>query len=233
VSEGRLDVARARGRHNGAVPSTPQVALVPVPFVPELLIFQAPTDAGLWDSSGGEYHSDRPPPFWAFAWPGGQALARFVLDHPEIVAGRDVFDLGAGSGLVGIAAAMAGAARVTVGDTDAEAIAAARRNASENGVRVEDRVDDVLAGMVAADVVLVGDLFYGPTMTNRVMRFLRRVQVESGAQVLVGDPGRGFLLPDRFEALATYDVPVRSVVEDVATMRATIWQLKPVRERST
>jgi predicted nicotinamide N-methyase len=208
------------------VPETPQVALSSVPFVPEISIFQALDHVGLWDSSNGEYHSDQPPPFWAFAWAGGQALARYVMDHPDVVAGRDVLDLGAGSGLVGVAAAMSGAGRVTASDTDADAIAVAHRNADANGVTIDGAVGDLLETVARADVVLVGDLFYGPTMTNRVMRFLRRAQAEAGATVLVGDPGRGFLLPDRFTELATYDVPVRSVVEDVSTMRTTVWQLK-------
>ena len=208
------------------MPETPQVELLPVPYVPEILIFQARADVGLWDSSRGDYHSDQPPPFWAFAWAGGQALARYVLDHPDVVAGHDVLDLGAGSGLVGVAAAMSGARRVTACDTDAEAVAIAHRNAEANGVTIDGETADLLATVTDAEVVLVGDLFYGPTVTNRVMRFLRRAQVESGARVLVGDPGRGFLLPDRFTELATYDVPVRSVVEDVSTMRTTVWQLK-------
>jgi predicted nicotinamide N-methyase len=213
------------------VSRSPQVALLPVPLVPEISIFQAPEAAGLWDSSDGQYFSDQPPPFWAFAWAGGQALGRYVLDHPDIVAGRDVLDLGSGSGLVAIAAAMAGAGSVTAYDTDADAIAAVARNAAAAGVRIDGRAEDVLGSGTESQVVLVGDLFYGPTMTNRVMRFLRRAQADAGARVLVGDPGRGFLLPDRFTELAAYDVPVRSVVEDVSTMRTTVWQLKELVSR--
>ncbi|MFI5101679.1 MAG: class I SAM-dependent methyltransferase, partial [Actinomycetes bacterium] len=104
--------------------NAPIVALLPVPGVPELVILQAAAEVGLWDSSGGEYHSDRPPPFWAFPWAGGQALARYVLDHPDTVRGRDVLDLGTGSGIVALAAARAGARHVTAWDTDAEAIEA-------------------------------------------------------------------------------------------------------------
>jgi predicted nicotinamide N-methyase len=213
------------------VPPNPPLALLPVPLVPEVSIFQAPESAGLWDSSEGQYFSDRPPPFWAFAWAGGQALARYVLDHPDVVADLDVLDLGSGSGLVAIAAAMAGARRVRAYDTDEAAVAAVARNAEAAGVSIEGRVEDVLGGSTEAEVVLVGDLFYGPTMTNRVMRFLRRAQTDAGARVLVGDPGRGFLLPDRFVELAAYDVPVRSVVEDVSTMRTTVWQLKELVSR--
>jgi predicted nicotinamide N-methyase len=213
------------------VPDAVHVELLPVPLVPEISIFQVGSDVGLWDGSGGQYHSDRPPPFWAFAWAGGQALARYVLDHPDVVGGRDVFDLGTGSGLVAIAAAKAGARSVRASDTDPDAIAAVDRNARANGVEVTGVVGDALDTTVAEQVVLVGDMFYGPTMTNRVMRFLRRA-AGGGARVLVGDPGRGFLLPDRFDELAGYDVPVRSVVEDTATMHATIWQLRPPTPRS-
>jgi predicted nicotinamide N-methyase len=209
-----------------------QVALRPVPFAPEILIFQAPDEVGLWDSSGGNYHSDQPPPFWAYAWPGGQALARYVLDNPHVVRGRDVLDLGSGSGLVAIAAAQSGARSVLATDTDADAIASAHRNAEANGVTIDGLVGDALAGDEGdATVILVGDMFYGPTMTNRVMRFLRRaVSKKDGNVALVGDPGRGFLLPDRFDELATYDVPARSVVEDVTTMRTTVWQLRFQRQ---
>jgi predicted nicotinamide N-methyase len=212
------------------VPDAVRVELLSVPLVPEVSIYQVSTEVGLWDGSGGQYHSDQPPPFWAFAWAGGQALARYVLDNADVVAGRDVFDLGTGSGLVAIAAAKAGARSVRASDTDADAIAAVERNARANGVEVLGVVGDPLNTSVTADVILAGDLFYGPTMTNRVMRFLRRA-AGGGARALVGDPGRGFLLPDRFDELATYDVPVRSVVEDTSTMYATIWQLRPSAER--
>ncbi len=199
------------------------LVLLPVPAAPDILMYQAKPDVGLWDSADGAYHSDQPPPFWAFPWAGGQGLARYLGEHPEVVAGRDVLDLGTGSGLVAIAAARAGAGRVLACDSDAEAIAAVARNADANGVAVTAIVGDALSGDAqGCDVILVGDMFYGPSMTNRVMRFLRR----SGATCLVGDPGRGFLLPDRFDEVAVYDVPVRSVVEDVSTMRTTIWRLR-------
>jgi predicted nicotinamide N-methyase len=202
--------------------TTVSVAFAPVPFVPEISILQASADAGLWDGSGGGYHSDNPPPFWAFAWAGGQALARFVLDNPATVRDRAVLDLGSGSGLVAIAAARSGASSVLAYDTDPAAVEAVERNARANGVTVTAVAADPLGGTVACDVVLVGDLFYGPTMTNRVMRFLRR----AGVPAYVGDPGRGFLLPDRFDEMAAYDVPVRAPVEDVTSMHATIWRLR-------
>lgn len=206
-------------------------ALAPVPLVPEVVIYQADPCTGLWDSTGGEYRSDRPPPFWAFAWPGGQALARYLLDHPDLVAGRFVLDLGAGSGLTSIAATRAGATRVVAADIAPDAIAAIARNAQANGATVETRVDDMLAGETDATLILAGDIFYSRAMADRVLRFLRRGQ-RSGARVLVGDPDRDFLPKDRFTAVASYDVPVRVAVEDVTVKRTTVWELLPVtRER--
>jgi predicted nicotinamide N-methyase len=111
------------------------VSYRPVPYVPEVWIHQAEPDAGLWDATGGGYHSDRPPPFWAFPWPGGQGLARFVLDHRDVVAGHSVIDLGAGSGLVALAASIAGAARVRAVETDAAAVAAIERNEADQARR--------------------------------------------------------------------------------------------------
>jgi predicted nicotinamide N-methyase len=124
-----------------------------VPLVPEISLDLADDDSGLFDSSGGEFRSDRPPPFWRFAWAGGQALARYLLDHPDIVAGRRVLDLASGSGIAAIAAGMAGAAEVSAEDIDAEAVAAARRNATANGVTLAP-------GTPRPDVVLAGDAFY-------------------------------------------------------------------------
>jgi predicted nicotinamide N-methyase len=199
-----------------------------VPLVPEITLFQADDRTGLWDSSGGAYHSDRPPPFWAFPWAGGQALARYLLDRPDTVRDRDVLDVGSGSGLVAIAAARAGG-RVTACDSDPEALAAIERNAAANEVRLSLSGGDALAAEPGgATVILVGDMFYGPTPANRVMRFLRRCERADGAIALVGDPGRGFLLPDRFEEQARYEVPVRSAVEDVPAMWTTVWRLRPL-----
>jgi predicted nicotinamide N-methyase len=204
----------------------------PVPLTPEIVIGQVPDHVGLWDSSDGAYHSDRPPPFWAFPWAGGQALARYVLDHPDTVRDRDVLDLGSGSGLVAIAAARAGG-RVTACDSDPQALDAIRRNTAANGVTVTVRGGDALGAEPSGEsVILVGDMFYGPTPTNRVMRFLRRCERVDGATALVGDPGRGFLLPDRFVKLAGYDVPVRAAVEDVTTMPTAVWRLRPVSSPS-
>jgi predicted nicotinamide N-methyase len=199
--------------------------LVPVPAVPELRLHQAAEATGLWDRTGGGYRSDQPPPFWAFAWPGGQALARYVLDNPDTVAGRRVLDLASGSGVVAIAAATAGAAHVLAADIDPAAVAAITRNARANGVSVAVTSDDVLgADARGATVVLAGDAFYSRTMADRVLGFLRRAR-NGGARVLVGDPDRDFLPRRLFTALTSYDVPVRPALEDTGVKRTTIWEL--------
>ena len=146
-----------------------------VPFVPELRLHQAEEPMGLWELTEGEYRSEQPPPFWAFAWAGGQGLARFVLDHPEVVRGRRVLDLASGSGLVAIAAARSGAASVLAVDVDPVAVAVVALNAEANGVDVATRQDDLLDGDAGtAEVVLAGDAFYSQAMTERVTNFLRR-----------------------------------------------------------
>jgi predicted nicotinamide N-methyase len=195
--------------------------------VPEVLIHQADPGTGLWDATGGGYHSDRPPPFWAFAWAGGQALARYLLDHPGTVRGRDVLDIGAGSGIAAIAAALAGAARVRAAEIDPDAVAAIARNAAANGVAVETLLGDPLdGGADGADLVLAGDVFYTGPVAGRMMRFARRAQ-RDGARVLVGDAGRGFLPADRFVELASYRVGVPVALEGVRAREARVFELGP------
>lgn len=201
--------------------------LAPVAHVPEIQLHQAEEPIGLWELTEGEFRSEQPPPFWAFAWAGGQGLARYVLDHPETVAGRRVLDLASGSGLVAIAAARAGAAGVRAVDVDPVAVAAIGINAEANGVAVAALAADVLDGDVGdAQVVLVGDAFYSEAMANRMLRFLLRA-ARGGARVLVGDPDRAFLPRPRFRQLAEYDVPVPTALESVRVKHTTIWELIP------
>jgi predicted nicotinamide N-methyase len=200
-------------------------SLVPVPLVPEVRLRLADEAIELWQYTekfaGGV---QLPPPFWAFAWAGGQALARYVLDHPELVAGRRVLDVAAGSGLVAIAAVKAGAARVTAVEIDPLAVTAMAVNAAANGVSVDARLQDVLPGDGGdAEVVLAGDVFYSREMTGQVLEFLRRV-VARGAVCLVGDPGRAYLPKDRLEFVAVYDVPVPQTLEDTPVKRTTVWR---------
>lgn len=199
--------------------------LAPAPFVPEVLLHQADEPIGLWELTEGEFRSEQPPPFWAFAWAGGQALARHVLDHPDLVAGRRVLDLAAGSGLVAIAAAKAGASVVRAVEIDPRAVAAIALNAQDNEVDVTADLADILDGDAGgADVVLAGDVFYSKAMTARMTRFLLR-SARSGARVLVGDPGRAFLPRDRFRPVATYDVPVPPALETVSVRQTTVWEM--------
>ncbi|HYN97235.1 MAG TPA: 50S ribosomal protein L11 methyltransferase [Pilimelia sp.] len=208
--------------------------LGPVPFVPEVLLYQAADAIALWETTEAVAGAPLPPPFWAFAWAGGQALARYVLDHPELVAGRTVLDLAAGSGLVAIAAARAGAAAVHANEIDQHALAAIAVNAAANGVPVAVLPGDLLATDagagssagtgIAADVVLAGDVFYRKPMADAVLPFLRRAR-RRGADVLVGDPGRAYLPRGAFQRLAAYDVPVVAELEDAAVKRTEVWAL--------
>lgn len=240
---GRINARSRRCVDNEPVPANPDdlpLTYGPVPYVPEVSIFQAPAGTGLWDAADGAYHSDRPPPFWAFPWAGGQALARYVLDHPDVVADRTVLDLGAGSGLVALAAAYGGAAAVRAIEVDPAAIDAVRRNVAKSarpgapGVRVEavladlltDPTADVAADIFAdVDVLLAGDVFYTGRLRDRSMRFLRRAE-RLGIRVLVGDGGRGFLPADRFDLLASYDVPTPVAIEGADRTIATVWELR-------
>lgn len=207
--------------------------LAPVAFVPEVQLHQADEPIGLWELTEGEFRSEQPPPFWAFAWAGGQALARYVLDHPETVAGQRVLDLASGSGLVAIAAARAGASSVRAVEIDERAVAAIGLNAEANRVRVDTHLGDILDTPDAgpAQVVLAGDVFYSEAMANRVLRFLLRA-TRAGARVLVGDPGRAYLPRERFTELASYPVPVPPALESVRVRQTTVWQLRPGRPRA-
>ena len=202
--------------------------LGPVPQVAEIRLHLADDVIGLWQRAEDEFTADQPPPFWAFAWPGGQALARYVLDHPGLVAGRSVLDLGSGSGLVAIAAARAGAATVIASEVDPLAVAAIGLNARANGVPAPAVVGDVLdSDGAGADVVLAGDVWYSRPLAERVLGFLDRA-VAGGASVLAGDIGRAFLPRDRFRVLDASDIPVMAGLEDSGVKRTMV--LEPIPE---
>jgi predicted nicotinamide N-methyase len=200
--------------------------LLPVPLVPEIRLHVAHEAVPMWQRTEEELGEiGLPPPFWAFAWAGGQALARYVLDAPETVRARDVLDLASGSGLVAIAAARAGAARVLAADIDAFAVAAIRLNAAANGVTVTATGADLLGSPPrACDTVLVGDLFYERELAVRVLRFLDAAR-RQGSLVLIGDPGRSYLPKARLEPMAEYCVPQTRELEDAETKRTTVWRL--------
>ncbi|MDO3436055.1 50S ribosomal protein L11 methyltransferase [Rhizobium sp. CBN3] len=176
-----------------------------VPSIPEILLHTAGPASGLWRLAGRR-QADAPP-YWAYPWAGGAVLARHLLDRPEIVTGRRVLDLGAGSGLVAIAAAKAGAATVMAVDVDANAIAAISLNATINDVTISAVAADILDAPPpeAADLLVVGDLFYDPSLALQVMTFLRRCQA-SGIEVLIGDPERAYLPLGDLSRVATHAV---------------------------
>jgi predicted nicotinamide N-methyase len=185
------------------------------PHVPEIPLYLAEDAFDLWERVEAEVgQAGLAPPFWAFAWAGGQALARYVLDNPDIVAGKHVLDLAAGCGVVAIAAAKAGAARVVANEIDQFAIDAIVLNAEANDVTIETVLGDMVDGDAdGADVVLAGDIFYDKAMTARMMPFIQRLRAR-GATVLVGDPGRAHLPREKFEELTRYQVPVPKALED-------------------
>lgn len=191
--------------------------LTPVPTLPEISLYTAHPGSGLWRLAGTQV-SDPPSPYWAFPWAGGTALARHVLDHPEQVADRRVLDLGAGSGLVAIAAARAGASRVIAADIDPHAIVALGLNAEANGVAVSPLHTDLTAGLPPpVDLVLAGDVFYSLALARRVTAFLDRC-IAAGIVVLVGDPGRRWLPRARLRPVAEYPVSdVGAARSDAAT----------------
>lgn len=189
----------------------------PVPLVPEVVLRGADDVIALWEAT-----DQLDPPFWAFPWAGGQALARHVLDHPETVTGRRVLDLAAGSGLVAIAARLAGAAHVTANDIDTRSAAAITLNAALNDVTLTVTTGDLLGDPPDDyDVVLAGDVFYDRDMAARVLPFLRAAAT-GGATVLVGDPQRAHLPHAEFTVLAAYDVPVHDALESAEIKRTTV-----------
>jgi len=200
--------------------------LLPVPHAPEIVLHVADEATDLWQKTEDELEAiGLPPPFWAFAWAGGQALARYVLDHPPVVAGRRVLDFASGSGLVAIAAAKAGAVHVTASDLDGFAIPAIGLNAAANGVadRITAVRDDLIGSDPGSAVVLAADIFYERDLAERVTAWLAGLHAR-GATVLVGDPGRSYLPRDRLEQLATYEVPVSRALEDAEIKRSSVWR---------
>jgi predicted nicotinamide N-methyase len=200
--------------------------LRPVPGVPEISLHLADDAIELWQEVEAAFGlDDTPPPFWAFAWAGGQALARYVLDHPQRLAGARVLDLAAGCGLVAVAAAKAGATSVTANDLEPLAAAAIELNAEANAVTVKPYLGDLLGETsVDADVVLAGDIFYERHTAERVLPFLQRAHA-GGALVLVGDPGRAYLPRERFASVATYTMPMAAALEDAEVKQTTVWSL--------
>ncbi len=198
--------------------------LVP-PLVPEVTLHLAEESLAIWQKTEDELGAmNVPPPYWAFAWAGGQALARYVLDNAQMVAGKAVLDLGSGSGLSAIAALKAGARSVLAADIDQMALAAIALNAAANDVAVATTSDDLLGRAPGAtDVLLVGDLFYERALADQVLAYIEAAAAQ-GVPALVGDPKRNYFPTGRFEVLAEYQVPVTRDLEDAEIKRTTVWR---------
>lgn len=214
-----------------------QTRLIAPPLVPEILLHLAEESLPIWQRTEEELGEiGLPPPYWAFAWAGGQALARHVLDHPEIVRGKRILDFAAGSGLVGIAAGRAGARAVEAADIDRFAHAAIALNATENATRnaTVDATPGTTCGITVLaadivgidggwDVVLAGDIAYERDLAERVFAWLESLAAR-GAEVWIGDPGRSYLPRKRLEKIAEYGVPVSRDLEDTEIKRTSVWR---------
>jgi len=197
------------------------------PLVPEVTLHLASEMLPIWRMSEAMLAATGlPPPFWAFAWTGGQALARHVLDHADIVRDKRVLDLGSGSGLVAIAAAMAGARSVTAADVDPFAIAAIALNAAANRVHVDIVGDDLVGRPLSGfDIVLAGDICYEQPFSGRVSAWLSTL-AGRGIEVLIGDPGRTYLPRRALRRVAQYDVETTRELEDCALRRTVVWRFR-------
>ncbi len=201
-------------------------SLMTPPLVPEVQLYLAHEAVPLWQKTEEELGElGLPPPFWAFAWAGGQALARHVLDHPDIVRGKRVIDLASGSGLVGIAAMKAGAASVLAADIDAFSVEAIVLNAEVNGVSLEATGRDLLEQPAqGCDVILVGDLFYEKGLAAKVFAWLEEAEAR-GIVTLIGDPGRSYLPREKLKKLDEYKVQVTRELEDAEVKLTSVWRL--------
>ena len=192
------------------------------PLVPELKLHLASEVIPLWRKTEEELaRNGVPPPYWAFAWSGGQALARYLLDHPDLATDKRVLDFGAGSGLVALAAAKAGARHVLAADIDPFALAAIRRNARINSVNVETTGQDMIGTNETFDLILVGDMCYERPLAERLMAWLKKSQ----SAILLGDPGRSYFPKTGLTRLATYNVPTTRELEDREIRETSVWRL--------
>ena len=197
-----------------------------VPHAPEISLWLADEITPLWRLTEEELGAmGLPPPFWAFAWAGGQALARWLLDNPDQVAGKRVIDLATGSGLVAVAAMKAGAASVLAADIDPFCAAAVAANAASNGVEIAFTDANLLdAPPPPADLICAGDVFYEGPMAAAMLAWLKQARV-AGANVLVGDPGRTYFPKEGLSLLAEYRVPTTRELEDQEVKRTRVWSL--------
>ena len=201
-------------------------ALTAPPLVPEIQLYQASEITPIWEATEAALDEmGLPPPFWAFAWAGGQALARWLLDTPEMVRGKGVLDFGAGSGLSGIAAAMAGAETVIANEIDPVAAAAIALNAGANNVTLDILIEDLVGGPCRWDVILAGDVCYEQQPAARITGWLREMARE--IPVYLGDPSRTYLPKDGLEPLVKYSVQTTREIEDTDVRNARVWRVLP------
>lgn len=203
-------------------------ALMAPPLVPEIALHLATEVVPLWRKTEEELQAEGvPPPYWAFAWAGGQALARYILDNPDLIRGKRVLDFGAGSGLLSIAAAKAGALAVTAADIDAFAAAAVALNAAANAIAfIEIATADVIGTACAWDVILVGDMCYERPLADRLLAWLDEC-VQRGALVLLGDPGRSYFPKSGAAKLHTFRVRTTRELEDREIRETSVYRFAP------
>lgn len=196
-------------------------------LVPEIRLHLATEVTPLWQATESLLEkSQLPPPYWAFAWPGGHALARHVLDHPELARGRAVLDIGAGSGLVAIAAARCGG-KIAAADPDPFAATAIALNAALNGVALDIVTQDLIGAPGAPwQTVLAGDMCYERPLAERLIAWLRPMALR-GITVLLGDPGRAYLPKHGLSEIARHAVPTSLELEDKTSRETVIWRLEP------
>lgn len=201
------------------------------PHVPEIKLHLADEAHDLWQRTEDELATiGLPPPFWAFAWAGGQGVARYVIDNPQTVRGRSVLDFASGSGLVGIAAAMADAKHVLCCDIDPFTEPAILLNAAANDVVMEVQIADLIDTDEDWEVVLAGDVFYDKPLADLLLPWFTKL-ASRGAVVIVGDPGRSYFPRDFLQPLAVYSVPVTRVLEDAEIKKTTVWRFPVNAER--
>jgi predicted nicotinamide N-methyase len=222
MTTGHLDLAD----HNSVVRFiTENTKLISPPLVPEMLLHLAAESLPIWQKTEDELGEiNLPPPYWAFAWAGGQAVGRYLIDHPEICRGQSVLDLGSGSGISAIAAAKTGALSVVAADIDKVALAACALNARANAADLKITGADLLAEPPRGeDIVIVGDLFYERQLADRVVAYIAEAKAR-GSAVFIGDPQRSYFPEGRYTRLAEYQVPVTRELEDAEIKRTAVWR---------
>lgn len=218
-------MSSASGDHDRAAFIAANTVVQSPELLPEIRLHLASEDMPIWQMEDEEREAAGVPlPYWAFAWAGGQALARYFLDQPEAVRGKSVLDVGAGSGLEAIAAAMARAEVVLAADTDPFAIAATELNTELNGMALDTTAQDLVGQSGDWDLVMIGDLFFEQPLSGQLESWLRGLH-KAGVEILIGDPQRTFLPRQGLEQLATYAVPTTSALEDSDLRNASVWRM--------